>query len=386
MSRASLSVPRRRLAFLTLARILVNTIYRMVYPFLGVFRTALGASLEQMSWILTLRSTLGVLTPLFASIGDSRGRKAGMLVGIALFTLGCSLIWIRQTYFFFAIALLLTMLGKYIFDPSLLAYVGDQVVYSVRGRVMALMEFSWSLSFLVGVPLMGLLLKEFGWKAPFGISAVLGAVLLVGLLSLNQASPPAKSPSRWQSFRAIFSSRIALYALATGWAISAANEVINLVFGVWLEETFRFRIAALGAATAVIGLSELIGESLVAALVDRLGKPQTVSLGILLNILAAIGLAQSRSSISAVSGLFFFYVTFELTLVSSIPLVSEIFPEQRATMLSSTGASHALGRAFGALIAAPLYQMGLSANLAVAIALNLLALLALRALTQRKTL
>ncbi|MCX8063305.1 MAG: hypothetical protein N3D16_12050 [Anaerolineales bacterium] len=93
MIKISFPIPGRHLAFFTFARILLNTMYRMVYPFLGIFRTALGVSLEQLSLIITVRSLFGALAPIFASIGDSRGRKTGMVVGFILFTLGCSLIF-----------------------------------------------------------------------------------------------------------------------------------------------------------------------------------------------------------------------------------------------------------------------------------------------------
>lgn len=388
MTKVSFPISGRRLAFFTFARILLNTMYRMVYPFLGVFRTALGVSLEQLSFILTIRAVLGAFAPLFASIGDSRGRKTGMVVGILLFTLGCGLVLLRQTYAIFAIALLLTMLGKYVFDPSLLAYIGDKVAYAARGRVMALMELGWSLSFLIGVPFAGFLIARLGWTAPFGVFAFFGVLLLIGIVSKITADPaPAKLPGERHGFLTVLTSSLALNGLAIGLSISAANEVINLVFGVWLEDAFQLKIAALGVTTAIIGISEFIGEFLVAGFVDQLGKPKTVMIGILLNILAAIGLTQGQgSTVAAVIGLFFFYITFELTLVSSIPLMSEILPEKRATMLSSTGASHSLGRAFGALLAAPLYRIGIFANLLVAIGFNVLALFALWTLTQRKSL
>lgn len=388
MTNPSFPISGRRLAFFTFGRILLNTMYRMVYPYLGVFRTALGVSLEQMSLILTLRAVLGALAPLIASIGDSHGRKTGMVSGISLFILGCVVVLFRQTYAFFALAILLTMLGKYLFDPSLLAYIGDKVDYASRGRVMALMELGWSLSFLLGVPSVGLLITYFGWKSPFAVFALLGSGLLIGLMVKIAAEPmPSKSPDTRHRFIAVLTSSIALNGLAIGLAISAANEVINLIFGVWLEDAFQLKIAALGVTTAVIGMSELAGEFLVAALVDKLGKPKTVAIGILLNILAATGLTQGGGSpLAAVIGLSLFYITFEFTLVSSIPLMSELLPENRATMLSSTGASHSLGRAFGAFLAAPLYRTGIYANLAVAVGFNLLALLALWTLTQRKSL
>ncbi|PWH19636.1 MAG: hypothetical protein DDG59_02550 [Anaerolineae bacterium] len=388
MNNRSFPISGRGLVFFTFARILLNTMYRMVYPFLGVFRSALGVSLEQMSIILTLRAVLGTLAPLLASIGDSRGRKTGMIAGMTLFIGGCGVVLLHKTYAFFAIAIVLTMLGKYLFDPSLLAFIGDKVNYASRGRVMALMELGWSLSFLIGVPFAGLLIDRFGWTAPFTVFALLGGVLLIGLITkITPDQTPTKTPGEQHSFLVVLTSGLALNGLSIGLAISAANEVINLIFGVWLEDTFQLKIAALGATTAVIGISELLGEFSVAALVDKLGKPKTVALGILLNTLAALGLSQGQgSALAAVLGLFFFYITFEFTLVSSIPLISEILPEKRATMLSSSGAAHSLGRAFGALLAAPLYRIGLFANLAVAVGFNLLALVALYALTQRKSL
>ena len=180
---------------------------------------------------------------------------------------------------------------------------------------------------------------------------------------------------------------LALNGLLVGLNVSAANEIINLVFGIWLEDTFNMKVAALGATTAVIGISELIGEFMVATFVDRLGKPRAIFLGIGLNSLASIGLPfLARSVPGAILGLFFFYVTFEFTLVSSIPLMSELLPNTRATMLSATSAGHSLGRSVGALLAGRLYRFGLSANLIGSIILNLIAASALALLVRRKSL
>jgi hypothetical protein len=67
--------------------------------------------------------------------------------------------------------------------------------------------------------------------------------------------------SLWGNLRSVFAYTPALAGLALGFLVSTANEVINLVFGVWMEDSFELRIAALGAASAVIGFSEPCGES-----------------------------------------------------------------------------------------------------------------------------
>ena len=76
-------------------------------------------------------------------------------------------------------------------------------------------------------------------------------------------------------------------------ALTAANESVNLVFGVWLEGSFGLKLAALGAASAVLGVSELGGEGLSTWLVDRLGKEWSIRAGLLVNSLAAVALVFS---------------------------------------------------------------------------------------------
>jgi predicted MFS family arabinose efflux permease len=384
---------RTRLRFQVLAftgtRTVLNTMHRMVYPFLPAFQRGLGVDLAALSLALTLRSLAGASGPLLASIADSRGRKAGMVTGLTLFIAGVGLVAIWPVYQAFLIALILAMVGKYIFDPSMQAYLGDRVSYERRGLVLAVTEVGWSFSFILGVPLMGLLIARYGWGSPFPLLALLG-ILALGLLSwlLPQDPPPADGRvGLLGNMGVVWASRAALAGLSMSLLVSAANEVINLVFGVWLEDSFGLKISALGAVAIVIGLSELGGESLVGGLTDRLGKVRSLTIGLLLNSLAALALSYlGQTTLGALVGLFLFYITFEFSLVSSIPLMSEILPTARATLMGMNIAAVSIGRAFGALIASPIYSFGLASEglpnllpsaLAVGL-LNLLALLALR--------
>ena len=380
-----------RLRFQVLAfvvtRTVLNTMHRMVYPFLPAIGRGLGVDLAALSLALTLRSLIGVFGPVMASVADSRGRKAGMLLGLVMFTLGGTLVAIWPIYPVFLLTLSLALLGKYIFDPAMQAYLGDRVLYQRRGLVLAVTELGWSSSFIAGVPIMGLLITRFGWSGPFPVLALLG-LLVVGLLGWMLPRDPAPAdgrPGMLANFRSVLNYRPALMGLWMGLLLSAANEVVNLVFGVWMEDAFGLKIAALGAASAVIGLSELGGESLAGGLTDRLGKPLALSAGILLNCLAALALPfMGQTLFGALAGLFLFYITFEFTLVSSIPLMTEILPSARATLMAGNVAALSLGRALGALIASPLYAMGLPdllpafmPNVLAAVLFNLLALTAL---------
>lgn len=365
--------------------------YRMVYPFLAAFGRGMGVDLNVLALAITMRSLAGVLGPFLASIGDSLGRKIGMLFGLFLFTIGVGLVVIWPTFPAFLIALILSVLGKYVFDPSIQAYIGDRVTYQRRGRVLAVTELGWSLSFILGVPLMGLLIARWGWTSPFSVLTLLG-LLAFGVLVWIIPRDPERSdsePGMWANFHQILTYPPALAGLGMGLLLSASNEVINLVFGVWMEDSFGLLIIALGAASAVIGLAELGGESLAAAFTDRLGKPLAVGLGLGLNSLAALALPfLGTNTAGAVVGLFFFYLSFEYAIVSSIPLMTEVLPSARATIMAVNVAAISLGRALGALLATQLYFFGkalpdipdiLPGSLATVV-LNFLALGALRLL------
>jgi predicted MFS family arabinose efflux permease len=369
--------------------VVLNTMFRMLYPFLAVFARGIGVDLPTISLALTLRSFTGVFAPFLAFIGDSRGRKVGMLTGVAVFITGLVVVMIWPTFPAFLAALILSMLGKYIYDPSMQAYLGDRVTYQRRGRVLAITELSWSLSFLVGVPAMGFLIARYGWRAPFPVLSILGVMafgVLAWMIPLDEVKPDKVVGFR-ANVKKIFAYPPVLAGLAMAMLFSAANEVINLVFGIWLENSFGLIIAALGAAAAVIGFSELGGESLAAAFTDRLGKPVAIGIGVALNCLAALLLPiLGTSTAGAVVGLFFFYLTFEFALVSSVPMMTEVMPAARVTVMAFTTASVSLGRAFGALIASPLFLFGESSasipdifpNALAAIVLNVAALAALR--------
>ncbi len=102
-------------------------------------------------------------------------------------------------------------------------------------------------------------------------------------------------------------------------SMSASNELVNLTFGTWLEGAFQVKIAALAAASVVIGASELSGEMLVSGLVDRLGKRRAVVIGLALNGLVVLALPLvGRTLTGALVGLFLIYLTFEFTVVSRI--------------------------------------------------------------------
>jgi predicted MFS family arabinose efflux permease len=266
--------------------------------------------------------------------------------------------------------------------------LGDRIPYERRGTALAVTEGAWSLAFVVGVPLMGLLIARFGWYAPFPLLAGLGLVMFLVIWRMvphGDSASQMPGGTSMKNVRAVLTNLPALVGISIAMWATAGNELVNLVFGVWLEDSFGLQIAALAGASAVIGVSELSGEGLVALTTDRLGKPRALTLGLIGNILAALLLPViGRTEVGALVGLFLFYITYEYVLVSHIPLMTEVMPNARATLLSFNVMGHSLGRVIGALVATFIYQsFGFFPVALTAILFNVFALLALGELTQK---
>lgn len=369
---------------MALLRIILNTMHRMVYPFLTVFARGLGVDVAAVSLALVGRNVAGIFGPIVAPVADSRGRKFGMLLGVATFTLGVGLVALRPSLATFSAALILAILGKSWFDPAVHAYFGDRVAYEQRGTAVAVTEMSWSAAFILGVPAMGLLIARFGWSAPFPVLAALGAFTLAVIWWVIPRDIAAEAHSSWfPNVRAVLASVPALAGILIGLWASGANEMVNLIFGVWLADSFKLQIAALAGASAVIGLAELTGEGLVATVTDRLGKPRAVAFGLIANIAASVLLPLiGRTEVGALAGLFIFYLSFEYLVVSQLPMMTEVVPGARATAIALNSIGFGIGRSLGSLLSTFIYlRLGFPVVTGVAVLFDLFALLALAEMT-----
>ena len=358
----------------TISRTVINTSYRMVYPFLPVFARALNVEPASLAMAFSIRSFLGVFGPFLATVADTRDRKTGILLGLGLFTTGSAVVGLWPSFWSFILGTSLVLLGNGVFIPSLNAFLGDQVPYEKRGRVLAVTELSWALAFIGGIPLVRVLLERFTWLTPFFVFTGLGALFLLlfaWLLPANRI-PSSESNTIWKNLARVLQTWPAVAGLLMGILVTGANETINLIFGVWIENQFGLNFTALTIASVVIGVSELGGEIASTLWLDAVGKRRMISIFLVLNSLAALVLPLAGGSLTwAVVGLGFFYITFEIVLISTLTLMSEVLPQARATILAMTVAGFSLGRMLGDLIAPGLFGVGFWLSSLAAVLLNI---------------
>lgn len=383
----------RTLAVMLIARTVINIPMRIVYPFLPAISRGLGVSLETASLLFAVRGLISAVGPLYGFLADRYGHRRMMMVGLAAMVAGGVLIVASSAFGWALIGFALLGFSKASFDPAMQAYVGNTVPYERRGRVMGILELPWSMSWFIGVPAAGLIIAAAGWRAPFGLLTALAMLSLVALWRFcpRYGTPQAKVATIGLHLAGLKHNRSRLFNIALILSIPfllvIANENVFIVYGAWMEKDFNLAVATLGMASVGISLAELTGELASAGFVDRLGKRRAVLAGLMLNVGAYLLLPRLAGTLgAALAGMMLVFLSFEFSLVSLLPLLSELTPNARAMLMAFSAGVMSLGRVIASQTGPRLWEAGgLSLNALTSAAAVALAVLILWRAARRLT-
>lgn len=345
-------------------RLLLNTGRRFVYPFAPALSRGLEVPLAAITSIIATSQMTSLLGLFSGPLADRIGYRFMMRTGLALLAVGMLLCGLLPTYWPVFIGLVIASLGKTIFDPAIQAFIGRNVPFARRGRVIGAVETAWAGSTLIGIPALGLIIEKLGLNTSFYILAFLGAM---GWILISRVIPPDEPTRRATkekrsliaSLKQLVQVRPAAGMLAFGFWISIANDSLFVVYGAWLEQDFLVSLVTLGFSTVAIGAAELLGESITALFADRLGLKRAVICGLCLAMCGYLLLPFiGRTLPLAMIGMFCVFLAFEFTIVTSFSLSTELMPEARATMMSGFYATAGVGRMIGVLIGGLLWHYG----------------------------
>ncbi len=346
-----------QVAAASVCRLFLNTARRFAYPFAPALSRGLDVPLTAVTPMIAVNQITSILSVVFGPMADRFGYRLLFLSGLGVLAVGMLIGGLFPVYLTVLLALFLAGMGKAMFDPSILAYVGEKVPFERRGAAIGILEMSWAGSSLLGIPLMGLLIANFGWRSPFlalGVLGLLGIAILAWLFPRNGRRGSAEGTDRPGIFASLGLLRkdpLALSALCFAFLFNGANDVFFVVYGAWLEKDFGLGVVALGMATTVIGAAELIGEGMTAALADRFGLRRSLMTGAAVSAAVYSLLPLLGGSLAvALSGIFCLFVAVEFTIVVGLSYFTEILPDARATMMSGYFGAASAGRFCGALL------------------------------------
>ena len=360
---------RRLIAVGLATRLLLDTGIQIFFPFLPVIAAGLGSNTIALGRLVSLRSAMGLVAPLFGALADRRGYRTVMRLGLLLAALGYLVIAISNNLWLAAVGMILAGLGTFAFVPAIQAYLSSRLPYARRARGLGILEYAWALAGIVGLFLAGMLIDAAGWRAPLFI---LSGGLFVAWL-FYQALPPARPEGSGSAVTAGTAPMARLARLSTffnlganrrsAWSTIAAGGLIMFAamhlfisFGAWLVAEYGLSPAGLGRVALILGVADLGGSGLVSLISDRAGKRRSVSLGAAVACVGFLCLPLFNTDIvAAMIGLIWVRFAFEFTLVSNMTLLSEQVPAQRGKVLTLGAAATLLGSTVAGFTGPPVY-------------------------------
>ncbi len=348
-------------------RLLVDIAAQMFNPFLPIFAAGLNSDVVVMGRLVGLRSAMGLLAPLYGSIADRTGYRRTMSVALLLGAVGMAVFGSSFTLGQAALGMILMGIGFAGFVPTMQAYLGARLPIAQLARGMGMVEYSWALTGIVGLSLMGQLIALTHWRTPFFVLSVglLIAAFVVRALPIAREATqaPARrvtqdSPrnllARVVDLFHIESNAASTYAtiLATAFTFYSGMQLM-IVHGLWYSEQFAFGPRELGYVALLFGCFDLVASISVSLFTDRFGKRRSVILGVTGALVAYLLIPWFNVAIiPAVLSAAVARAFFEFAIVANLPLLSVQSPNQRAKVMTLS-ATVVLGCSTIAAIVAP---------------------------------
>jgi len=389
------STSTSRLLLLAMAtRLIGDTGVQLFNPFLPIFAEGLGVSIVTVGRLVSLRTAVGIVAPLFGTFADRLGYRFVLRLELLLAVAGFILVGISNSIWTAAAGMVVLGAGLTSFTPTLHAFLSERLPWNRRGRGLAIVEYSWALAGIAGLFLTGFVIEFAGWRAPFFILAAGLAIAWAFFGRLQGAGRPADpAPSVRQAWRQVIRDFFDLGANArSAWSnmllsgfIGFAGINIFIVHGAWLNGDYGLKTTQLGTVALLLGVADLAGSGLASLIVDRVGKRRSVILGASSALLTFLALPRfDVSAALVIGGLALSRFAFEFSIVSNIALLSEQVPAQRGKVLSQGAMVMLAGFALGSLVGPWLFERFGVAPWSWTSAASMVAVLALLLLTVRE--
>ncbi len=351
---------KRLLGTSLLIRLVNDTGVQIFFPFLAVIAAGTGFTLTQMGILLTIRSLLGLSSPIFGNIADNIGFRKLMALGLTLSAIASiSFTFVRESFGAAIVVIVISGMGLALFTPLLQAYVSAQLPWDKRSRGMGILEYAWALSGIIGLAAAGWLIDAFDWRMPFWI---IGGILFVGAFVFINMPEMPRAEVKVTTPRANFfdlgpNARSAWTVITCKFLMMFAALQIYIAHGAWLGAEYGLTATQLGQVALMLGIADIIGSGIVSLLGDRMGKRNSMIYGmalcgIALILLPIIGVRL----VPALVILFIVRNLFEFSIVSNLSLASEQVPDQRGKMMTLVAAMSTGGTAVAGITGPWLYQ------------------------------
>ena len=166
----------------------------------------IGIAYNNTTWTaLAQAMSTAACAPILGKLGDILGRKATLLLGLAIFTLGNVLTALAPSLILMLMARFIVGIGTAAIAPVVMAYIVTEFPQNAVAKGFSLYMLVSSASVIFGPTLGGLIIASYGWRAMLWIcTAICVGVFFACLVTGNKEKTQRKPLTNFDGAGAVF--------------------------------------------------------------------------------------------------------------------------------------------------------------------------------------
>lgn len=223
---------------------------------------------------------VGLVVPFIVPFIDRITRAKLMGFSLIGFSISCMFCAASPNITLMLVARLLSGVFAGVYIPAVYAFVGDQVPFTFRGRVMGIVLSGWSLSLIMGIPFGAYIGDMFHWRWTFIMIGLLGTgVSIISLNSLKSEQKLTQTISYSNKifshlYRAFKTKEVGILILVTFCNMFGFYGLYTFL-GSFIQDTYSFSATESGKVILFYGIGIALSP-LSGVIVDFLGKKVTL--------------------------------------------------------------------------------------------------------------
>jgi predicted MFS family arabinose efflux permease len=291
---------------------------------------------------------IGFGAPVFATLTSTLDRRLLLAASLALYVAGHALSAFAPDFWTLLILRALTVVSAGIFTPQAAACVGLIVRPERRAACVAFIFIGWSVASVAGVPCGSLIGAWIGWRAAFGVMALLS---LLALLFVWWTIPPGLRAERLSlaAWRDVLTNPVLICVLLVTLASASGQFTLFSYLAPFFKATMALSPSSFAILLALVGGAGVLGNTIASRIVGKLSVPGiilTALIGIFLG-LVIIGLFPSNFILAALGGMLWGLGTFSSNSLQQSRLIA-LAPALAGASVALNTSTIYLGQAVGA--------------------------------------
>jgi len=231
-----------------------------------------------------------LLAPVFGPFSDRYGRRLAMTVGLIIFAVAAGACVVAPTLALLLVFRAINGLGSAIIIPAAFAYAGDLPDPEARGRTIAALASAFPLATLLGLPLGALAATLFGWRAAFGVIALVAVVAALLLRRFCPADQPRMGErlGHLATYGVVLRDRAALRVLSVAFFWFLGPTALFTFMGEFVHDVHGVPATSAGLIYVIVGVVGVAAARLAGRSMARVGTRRMVLLGIGIFAIAAL--------------------------------------------------------------------------------------------------